>query len=185
MTKEVSTKMVRDVGVEIALRSPSAESTAEIALAQALDFCAQKAGLADRQAVIDSLREGDCNACKYCCYSIGKQVAESLGSLDEKVKAVYISDYDATAEDLCFGEARQALPIHLIVWVDRKTSALESLVDALDRALANRYADVIGPSELAHLLDVQLVNDHEVKNRIGHGALLTSLHNRPIKFWER
>jgi hypothetical protein len=73
----------------------------------------------------------------------------------------------------------------LIVWAKRKTSALDSLVEALNRALVQRYAELIGPSQLAHLLDVQIVNDADVKNRVGYGALLSSLRNRPIKVWER
>jgi hypothetical protein len=73
----------------------------------------------------------------------------------------------------------------LIVWAKRKTSALDSLVEALNRALVQRYAELIGPSQLAHLLDVQVVNDADVDNRVGYGALLSSLRNRPIKVWER
>jgi len=180
-----STKVMQEVSVELEFRLPDADSTAEVAMNQALNFCAQKMGLAGRQAVVDSLREGNGSACEYCHYSIGKHVAESIGALDENVKAVYIADYDATPEDLCFGQGMRTPPIHLIVWAERKTSALNSLVEALDRALAKRYADTVGPSQLVHLLDVQVVDDTDVDNRTGYGALLTSFHNRPIKLWER
>jgi hypothetical protein len=105
--------------------------------------------------------------------------------LDENIKAVYVADYDATPQDICFGETAKPSPIHLIAWVERKTSALDSLVEALNRALVERYADMIGPSQLAYLLDVQAVDDADVKNRVGYGALLSSLRNRPIKIWER
>lgn len=68
----------------------------------------------------------------------------------------------------------------------RRTGALESLVTALDRALLiQRYAEVIGTRHLAHLLDVQIVDDDDVRNRVGYGAMLSSLHNRPIRIWER
>jgi hypothetical protein len=36
-----------------------------------------------------------------------------------------------------------------------------------------------------HVLDVQVVDDEEVQNSIGCGALLHSLHTRPIRIWER
>ena len=188
MTKVSSTKIVEQVDVEPTthqLRLPDADSVAEIALAEALEFCAKKVGLAGRQAVVEHLRQGDSNACKYCHYSLAKQMAESIGTLDENVKAIYVADYDATPEDLCFGETAKPSPIHLIAWVERKTSALGSLVEALNRALVQRYADMIGPSQLAYLLDIQAVDDADVKNRVGYGALLSSLRNRPIKIWER
>ena len=166
-------------------RLPDAGSTVEIALAQALQFCAQKMGLDGVQAVIDRLQRGDSSACQYCQYSLAKQVGESLGALDENVKAVYVVDYDATPEDLCFGEATPTSLIHLIVWAERKTGALDSLVAGLDLALAQKYADLTGQRQLAHLLDVQVIDDTDVKNRVGYGALLSSLYHRPIQVWER
>jgi len=190
MTKVAANEVLTQVQIDVErsgpqLRLADAASTAEIALAGALAFCAQKMRLAGSQAAVYCLQQGNCNAHKYCHYSIAKHMAESLGAWDENVKAVYIVDYDATPEDLCFGEGTLTSPVHLIAWVERKTSALDSLVEALDRALVQRYADVIGTHQLAHLLDVQVVDDADVKNRLGHGALLSSLYNRPIQVWER
>ena len=188
MTKATASEAKTQVDAEHSvpqLRLPDSDSTAEMALTQALEFCAQKMGLADHQAVVDHLQRGDRNACKYCHYSIAKTVAESLGALDRKVKAVYVVDYDATPEDICFGEGPQASLVHLIVWAERKTKALDSLVSALDRALVKRYADLVGTRQLAHLLDVQVVDDGDVENRVGYGAMLSSLYNRPIQVWER
>jgi len=188
MAEIFPTKQTEVVDVESAaspFRLPDAASTIEIALAQALDFCAQKMGLDGAQAVIDRLRQGDSTACRYCHYSLAKQVGESLGALDENVKAVYVVDYDATPQDLCFGEATPTSLIHLLVWAERKTGALDSLVAALGLALAQRYADLTGRPRLTHLLDVQVIDDADVKNRVGYGALLSSLHHRPIQVWKR
>ena len=160
-------------------------SAAKVVLTQAMEYCAQKMRLDSSQLVIDRLREGDGQACEYCHYSVAKQVAESLGALDENIEAAYIYDYDATPEDLCLGEAGRALPIHLIVWVERKTAALNAVVETWDRALAQRYAEMIGRHQPAHLLDVQVVDSADVEKRIGYGALLSSLHHRPIQIWKR
>jgi hypothetical protein len=160
-------------------------SAAKVILTQAMEYCAQKMRLDSSQAVIDRLREGDGEACGYCHYSVAKQVAESLGALDDTIKAAYIYDYDATPEDLCFGEAGRALPIHLLVWVERKTAALEAMVETWDRALAQRYVEMIGGHQPAYLLDVQVVDDADVEKRIGHGALLSSLYHPPIQIWKR
>jgi hypothetical protein len=159
--------------------------TAQVVLIQAMEYCAHKMRLDSSQAVIDRLRAGDGKACEYCHYSVAKQVAESLGALDDNIKAAYIYDYDATPEDLCLGEAGRALPIHLLVWAQPKTAALNVLVETWDRALAQSYAKTIGARQLAHVLDVQVMDDTAVEQRIGYGALLTSLHHRPIQVWKR
>jgi hypothetical protein len=188
MAKVSETKQAQEVDVKLTtppLQLPDARSTAENALTRAMDYCAKKMGLASPQAAVECLKQGDGVACGYCQYSIAGQVAESLGALDENVKSVYVCDYDATPEDLCFGEASQALPIHMIVWTKRKTGALNSLVEALDRAFAQSYANLMGESRLAHILDVQVVDDVDVKNRTGYGALLSSVYHRPIQVWER
>jgi len=187
MAKVSPTELMSQVDVDSGmpqLRLPDTDSTAEIILTQALDFCAEKMGLAGRQAAADRLGQCDSEACKYCHYSIAKQTAEAFGSLDENVKAVYVIDYDATPEDLCFGKTEAKL-IHLIIWSERKTQALDSLVQALDRALVERYVNATGTYQLTHLLDAQVINDDDVKNRVGYGAMLASLHQRPIQVWER
>ncbi len=167
------------------LRLPDAASTADIVLNQAMEYCAQKMGLEAAWLAVEHLKQGDGTACNYCRYSVAKQMAEALGSLDENVRVAYVYDYDATPEDICFGEAVHVSPIHLIVWAERKTSALNSLVGALDQALAQGYAAMLGKSRLAHILDVQIVDDADVENRTGYGALLSSFYNPPLKLWER
>ena len=163
---------------------PYPGDTARIVSNQALEFCAQKMGLGDRNAAADRLQQGDDNACQYYRYSIAKQVAESLAALDKNLKAAYVTDYDATPQDLCFNKGNQPL-IHMIIWVERKTKALDSLVEGLDRALVQSCADVFGLPQLTHLLDVQVVNDEDVHGRIGYGAMLSSIYNRPLQIWER
>ncbi len=163
---------------------PNATSTAEDVLNKALEFCARMMRLEGSEAAIKRLQQSDSKACEYCYYSIAEQVGAALGALDENVKAVYIFEYDATPEDVCFSETRGAPLLHLLVWASRKTEALNSLVSMLDRALAESYGKLIGPSKLRHFLDVQIIDDADVEQRIGYGALLKSLHQRPLKVWE-
>jgi hypothetical protein len=161
-------------------------NSTESIISEAMAFCAQKIGVDSTEAVVDLLRQNDKTACGYCLYSIAKRLAASLGAVDEHVRAVYVLDYDATPEDLCFGTLDQGMPlIHLIVWAERKTAALSSLVAALDFALAQAYSDLVGGPEVGVLLDVQVIDDTDVENRTGYGALLQSIHHRPIQIWER
>lgn len=155
-------------------------------VAQALVYCAQKLQADDPGRIVDRLRQHDSVACAYCTYSIAKQVAVSLGTLDENVQAVYTLEYDATPHDLCFAQASSAAPMaHLIAHVSRKTAALNALVEALDRSLCQALADVLDQQNLKTILDVQVVSDIEIQNRTGYGALFSSIHNRPIQVWNR
>jgi len=167
------------------LRLPDADSIAELALAQGMEYCAQKMGLADAQAAVELVQQGDRTACSYCHYSIATQVAENMGSLDKNVKAVYLFDCDATSDDVCLGSVSTIIPLHLIARVDRKTDALTSLIESMNRALAEDVAAVLGTSPTAHVLHVETVDDQDVASRRGYGAILTSLHHRPMKVWER
>jgi hypothetical protein len=167
------------------LHMPNAASIAENVLDKALEFCTRKLGVKDHKVAIDRLQQKECRAYEYCYYSIAQQVGTALGNLDDNVKAAYMFEYEATPEDLCFGETQKAPLLHLLVWTHRKTEALDSLAEVLDRALAHSFAQLVGPQQLQHLLDVQIIDDTDVENRVGYGSLLHSLHHRPLKVWER
>ena len=166
-------------------RQPDIAQTAGDILTQAMDYCGRKMQLDSPREVVAHLRAGQGKACEYCHYSVAKQVAASMGELDANIKAAYIYDYDATPEDLCFGETGRGLPIHLLIWANRKTAALSALAETVGRALAQQYAMMIGVPQPAHLLDVQIVDDADVERRLGHGALLSSLYHRPVEVWRR
>lgn len=166
------------------LHLPDTESAVQGALAGALDFCAVKMRLTSSEAALERVFDGDRAAMSYTHYHLAVKVGEALGSLDQSVLAVYLFEYDATAEDMESGEA-QRLPIHLIALTERKTPALSALAAALDRALTQNYAELVGPSDLAGTLDIQVVDQSDVARRIGAAALLTSIYNPPIQIWTR
>jgi hypothetical protein len=174
-----------DVDATPSFRLPDASSSMEGALARALDFCARKMGLPAAEIALECVRQGDMAAREYCHYSLASQVAEALGALDENVKSVSMYGYDATPEDLSLAEGSRAPMIHLIVWAQRRTGALHSLVSALDDALTQEYASLVGPRRMAHLLDAQVITDEDVERRIGVAALLSSLYNPALPVWER
>lgn len=166
------------------LHMPNSASIAENVVESATEFCARRMGMAGRGAAVARMQENDQCAREYCYYSIAEQVGSALGAMDQNVKAVYMFECEATAEDFCFGDAQYTPLLHLLVWTQRKTEALNALVAMLDRALALQFAEKVGPQDLKHLLDVQIIDDANVEERSGYGALLTSLHHRPIKVWE-
>jgi hypothetical protein len=160
-------------------------SMAETALTKALESLAQKMRLKNAQAVADRLRQRDHSAWSDFHYDLASQVAEQLGALDESVKAAYVDEYDVTPEDAFFGETARTTVIYLVVWVQRKTDALKSLATALDRALVQSYADLLGAPRLTHLLDVQVIDDADAKNPLGYGAWLFSDHFPLTEVWRR
>jgi hypothetical protein len=173
--------------IELAVYPTSLLDVADMgreALAQAVTHCAQKMQL-DRQAVIECLRRGDALACDYFHYSLAHQVGECLGELDVGAKAVYLYIYDATPMDAYLSEEAHTPLMHLVVWAQRKTAALDAVVDALDQAVAKDYASLAGVPRLPRVLDIQVVDDAEVSGRIGYGALLTSIHEPPLQVWKR
>ena len=167
------------------LRMPDAASATQGALVKALDYCARKLNLSSPQESLERVRQGDTKALEYLHYQLALHVAETLGALDDHVRSVSVYEFEATPEDRAFGENPESLPIHLLVWVDRKTSALSALAAALDRALVKDYADMVGQRRLRHVLDVQVIDDGDVGSRRGIAALLYSMYNRPIQLWER
>ena len=167
------------------LQIADAANAAEAALTNALLLCAQRIGAEGAESAIARVRDGDASACNYWQYALAGQVAEYLGTLDQDVKAVYLCEYDATPEDIAFSEMKPMAPIHLMVWVRRKTAALNSVVAALDRALVDTCRKRMGTPQLALLLDVQVIDDDDVERRAGYAAMISSLHHKPIQIWTR
>ncbi len=183
-----STSPVHAMDVELSplpLHLPDADSAVEDALARALEYAANKTGAAGRAAVLEALRRRNVTMVQYTTYGLACQLAETLGALDETVTAVYLFDAGAAGEDEVFGEPARDLTLHLIVWVERKTKALTALVNGLDRALVQAVSALQATPARPHLLDVQIVDTTEVQQRIGYGALLSSLHQRPLQIWQR
>jgi hypothetical protein len=186
MTSASTRTEVNDVKFTTSSSQPSdVTSLAEAILTQALEFCATKLNLESYETAVERLQQGDNITFSYWRYGLAKKGAEYLGEWDEGIKAVYIFDFEATPEDICFAEVTPDIIIHLIVWAQRKTAALNSLIGALDRALVRIHVELLHMPQLKHLLDVQVVDDRDVENRLGFGALFSSLHHRPLPVWKR
>ena len=167
-------------------QAPSADSTAAHMVRDALASCTNKMGSKDISHTAVKLRRGDSTACSYFLYSLARQVAEALGVQDDNIQAVYLFEHDATPQDSCFADpSGPAHLLHLIVHVSRQTAALNALIATLDRALVQATAQALDSQPQQSLLDVHVIDDAVVTSRTGYGALLHSLHNRPIQVWTR
>jgi hypothetical protein len=179
-TMNVQTTETRDIEFQL----PDAASTAHTVLDAALQYCAEKMRIDSPKVAASHLRALDTNARSYFEYGLAKALTEQLGELDDEIVAGYLYNDEATTDDIIFGEAFPTM-IHILIKVERKTSALNALISAMERSLSQRYAEVMEKPRLAHLLDVQLVDATEIESGVGYGALINSIHNSPLQVWQR
>lgn len=155
----------------------------------AIKFCAEKTRFKDEEQVLGALRCGDCSVCEYLRYGLAEGVAEYLGSVDDTVKVIYTYEPEyATSMDESLPDRPNLSPgISMIAWVSRKSAALSSVVTSLGSTLAEELRRLACPkaNALCYMLDVKLVDDKEVQERTGYGALIGSLYVRPLEIWPR
>ncbi|GEM_PF-477200 len=158
--------------------------TIESVVKKALKTAAGKMGLGNVKDLIALMKKGDCMAFSYYNYNIAKQLGELLGSWDKNVRAVYAHDFDgATAEEDCIENTSSFSLIRMIVWVERKTKAVHALVETVDHAMVHHHRHMLGLVNVERVLDVQVIDDADVKNRTGYAALLKSIYQHPIQVW--
>ena len=159
-------------------------STVESVVTKALKTSANKMGLGNVKALIALMKEGDSVAFNYYNYNIAKQLGEVLGSWDKNIRAVYAHDYDdATPEEACFENASPFSLVHMIIWAEHKTKALDALVETIDRAMVQHHRHMLGLNKLEYVLDAQVIDDEDVGSRTGYAALLKSIYQPPIQVW--
>ncbi|MFA5400700.1 MAG: hypothetical protein WC169_08750 [Dehalococcoidia bacterium] len=158
--------------------------TVDSVVNKALTISADKMHVGNIQALIECLKKGDPIACSYCHYNIAKELGKILGIWDKDIRAVYAYGYDdnTTAEGCCEDVSPSSL-IHMIIWAGRKTNALKALIESIDRAMVQVHRRLLGLKDIEHVLDIQVIDDDDVKNRKGYAALLQSIYQTPVKVW--
>ena len=156
---------------------------------EAIEFCAEKAGLKGKEQAVEALRHGDCSVCEYLRYALAKGVAEYLSSVDDTIQAIYTyePEYATIVDEPIPGRPNLSPGFNLIARVSRKSAALSSVVASVRSALVGEYKRLGCPkaNALCSELDVKVVDDDEAQRRIGYGALISSLYVRPIEIWRR
>lgn len=161
-------------------------TTVESIVSEALENSASKMRVGNIKAFIDYLKQGNSTAYKYYNYSLAKELGRVLGSLNKNIRAVYTHDFDdfPSEEDFCFENPSIYCRVRMIVWSERKTKALESLVGLLDTAMVQLHWHMLDLTDQKSILDIQFVDDEDVKNRTGYAAQIHSVHHAPIRVWE-
>jgi hypothetical protein len=163
-------------------------SSVSTLLGAAVERGAAKLGKSGRE-VAEALHLGDCSICEAVRYQLAMQLAEYLGSVDSTVKAVYWyePDYATGVEEPIPDRPNLSPGINMIVWANRKSAALTSVVASLNSALSEEVRRFGCPkaNALCWALEVQVVDDDQVLQRTGYGALINSIYVRPMEVWRR
>jgi hypothetical protein len=155
----------------------------------ALAFSAEKAGLPGSAEARREIVDGGCIVCEYLRYGLSKELSRYLGTIDESVQAVYAYEPEYTAGALHLDSAGPGIDrgINLIVSVERKNHALDSIAASLEDALKEGVRPLLcsKASGSCFALDVKVVDGEELSSRRGYGALVSSVYVAPLRLWSR
>ena len=143
-----------------------------------LQYAAAKLGETEAMSL---LKKNDPDALGYFRYQLAEQVGAFLGETSEHVLEVFI--YPETPDE----EVTATLPLTLIVYEEKYTAALESVVEALQNAVLAEYRKMLSPNtdSLSVFLNVCFVDEEDFLGRKGLAAAGGSLHAPALKVWSR
>lgn len=120
-------------------------------------------------------------------YGLAKCVAESIAANDQRVQAIYIFDSELPSDIETGCELPIDVSVHQLALVSVPSAALESFIVSLDRALVESLQELPARiyTERDWILDVKLITEHDVKNRIGYACLLDSTYSPALPIWKR
>ncbi len=141
--------------------------------ARALKRACQKAFSAEEK-LAQALRSGDPWAHSLFRYALAEELCIYLGGICPGIRKVYV--YGSTVDN----RAGPASDVDLILWVQKKSPVLESLLWRLDVVLLRGYRILTGFLGPRHLFDFHIVDDEEVASRKGYGAVVSSVWTAPL-----
>ncbi|OGO33844.1 MAG: hypothetical protein A2W35_00850 [Chloroflexi bacterium RBG_16_57_11] len=153
---------------------------------QAIIECADELLAGDTHRVRQMMLQGHCEYCGRVSESLARQLGEYLGRMDRTVKAVYHYEPVETPEITRSG-SEPHVGINLVVWAERKSAALNALLETLETVLkASRHKiSCADAPPRCFSLDVKMVSDQEVQEQRGLGLLVESSYLRSTSVWRR
>jgi len=157
---------------------------------KAVDECAGRLFNGDTQQVYLSLKQGRCDVCGQLSSSLISQVGEYLGGIDRTVKAVYQFAPETLAGLPGQNKAQPVNPppgLNLVVWVDRKSPALNALGGTLENVLTERRRKLGCTHALpaCFTLNLQTVDDKDILEGRGFGVVVNTDYLRSMRIWSR
>lgn len=156
-------------------------------ISRALAFAEQKTRLQGRETLAQALQQGHTAAHEYFRYGLAKEIGNYLGQAAAMVKDVYLYEPESATGEVINGKTSPTRGLELIVWASGQKDLLSPILDTLDQELTAEYKALLGPAAgaMTSLIAVDIIDDQDVQKRVGSGALVSSLHTRPLKVWSR
>jgi hypothetical protein len=169
------------------LSTPVDQSLTDKMFDQAIVECADRIFAGDTLRMRRSLLQSHCEKCRCVAECLARQIGEYLGRVDRTVKAVYTyQPLEETNKEL-IGNSEPFVGINLVVWVERKSAALNALLETLESALKASRSQIgcAVATPACFALDVMLTSDHDVQEGRGLGLLIRAAGIRSIPVWKR
>lgn len=141
----------------------------------------------DEHRTIASIRIGDPDVCEYFLVNLTHEISRTIGEIDKTIKAIYTYqavDMQVLTNDL---PIRYSNSINLVVWVDRKSAALDTLVASLEYDIQEHQKKLGCLISNQHLinLNVMPIQDKDVIFNSGFGIIPNSEYIRTKRIWRR
>lgn len=120
-------------------------------------------------------------------YGLAKGVAEAIAANDQRVQAIYLFDTELSTDAETGCELPIEAVVHLLALISASSAALDSFIASLDRALVESLQELPVPlyKDREWILDVKLISEHDVENKIGYACLLGSMYSPALEIWKR
>jgi len=143
---------------------------------EALRFCREKAN-GRASWVISDLRSGDSQVHSVFRYALAGEISRHLAGHFDEIKAAYL--FGSAAKD----SAGTMSDLDIIFVTRRKNKNLSHAVEELNSQVLRGYKKLIGnnASAMNNLLDINIVNEKDVKNKKGYASLINSIHMPALK----
>ncbi len=123
----------------------------------AIAVSAGRLHLEDPSQALTLLIEHDATALEYFRHELSHQIAMALMRFDGSVQAVYKEHELPEAEEFGTPQLRINDPLYLVVYSERETVALRSLICALDRSLVDALSEHCGQMAPG-LINAEIIN---------------------------
>jgi hypothetical protein len=166
------------------------QALADQMMDRAIQACADLKFNGDCQVALQAMQLGRCDICRLVSDSLVLQMGDALGQVDRTVKAVFQLEPEfAALQPKAGGAANPTSPsgIHLAAWVERKSAALTALAATLESALSESHRRIPckNASPACSVLDIQMIDDRDVRENRGYGLLVNSRYVRSTQIWQR
>lgn len=166
------------------------QTLADRLVENALINCANRFTGGDTKPVITAIRTGNAEICNCIRVNLTNQIAKKIGEIDKTVKAIYTYqavDTSKYSDDSPGLNQRVNYTINLVVWVERKSAALDALVASLEKDIQEsqeKQGNFVG-NRYQFNLNLISIEDDDITNNRGFGSIVNNEYFRTRRIWNR